>query len=119
MQPDANTPVNQLAERFWESILELQPTLATTYGDERYGDRLVRLLLVPPERSELLRHKLDRSVALSDAFRAGNWHVLKWNHLATFLAREPMDLGGLEPLLGFEPAVEQSGEQLPLFHGER
>ena len=40
MQPDPNAPVNQLAERFWESILELQPTLATTYGDERYGDRL-------------------------------------------------------------------------------
>lgn len=82
-------------------------------------DRLVRLLIVPPERSDLLRHKLDRSVALRDAFRAGNWHVLKWNHLATFLAREPLDLVGLEPLLGFEPAVEETGEQLPLFDGER
>ncbi len=43
-QPDlANDPgaaVNDLAERFWESILELNPTLATFYGDERYGDRL-------------------------------------------------------------------------------
>jgi uncharacterized protein (DUF885 family) len=32
--------VNELADRFWESILELNPTLATQYGDERYGDRL-------------------------------------------------------------------------------
>jgi hypothetical protein len=82
-------------------------------------ERLVRLLIVPPERSDLLRHKLDRSVALRDAFRTGNWHVLKWNHLATFLARDPLDLGTLEPLLGFDPAVEATGEQLPLFGGER
>jgi uncharacterized protein (DUF885 family) len=44
LQPDRATDpgdaVNDLAERFWESILELNPTLATFYGDERYGDRL-------------------------------------------------------------------------------
>jgi uncharacterized protein (DUF885 family) len=40
MQPDPDAPINQLSERFWESILELQPTLATMYGDERYDDRL-------------------------------------------------------------------------------
>jgi len=32
--------VNGLADRFWESILELNPTTATIYGDERYADRL-------------------------------------------------------------------------------
>jgi uncharacterized protein (DUF885 family) len=32
--------VDQLADRFWESILELNPTTATVYGDERYADRL-------------------------------------------------------------------------------
>jgi uncharacterized protein (DUF885 family) len=37
---DPSSPVNVLADRFWESILELNPTLATVYGDERYGDRL-------------------------------------------------------------------------------
>jgi len=31
-QPDPGTPINDLAERFWESILELQPTLATSLG---------------------------------------------------------------------------------------
>jgi uncharacterized protein (DUF885 family) len=40
-QPErADSPVNQLADRFWESILELNPTTATIYGDERYADRL-------------------------------------------------------------------------------
>jgi uncharacterized protein (DUF885 family) len=40
-QPEANSArVNELADRFWEAILELNPTLATQYGDERYADRL-------------------------------------------------------------------------------
>ncbi|HET7029280.1 MAG TPA: DUF885 domain-containing protein [Candidatus Limnocylindrales bacterium] len=34
------SPVDQLADRFWEDILELNPTTATVYGDERYNDRL-------------------------------------------------------------------------------
>ena len=39
--PDPDlTPVNDLADRFWEAILELNPTTATVYGDERYDDRL-------------------------------------------------------------------------------
>ena len=38
--PDPNSPVNALADRFWEAILELNPTTATVYGDERYNDRL-------------------------------------------------------------------------------
>ncbi|MHB8398068.1 MAG: DUF885 domain-containing protein [Candidatus Limnocylindrales bacterium] len=33
-------PVDMLADRFWDAILELQPTTATVYGDERYADRL-------------------------------------------------------------------------------
>ncbi|HEX5015791.1 MAG TPA: DUF885 domain-containing protein, partial [Candidatus Limnocylindrales bacterium] len=37
---DPNSPVSQLSDRFWEGILELNPTTATVYGDERYNDRL-------------------------------------------------------------------------------
>ena len=37
---DLASPVNRLADRFWEDILELNPTTATVYGDERYNDRL-------------------------------------------------------------------------------
>jgi uncharacterized protein (DUF885 family) len=39
-QFDPASPVNQLADRFWEAILEQNPTTATMYGDERYDDRL-------------------------------------------------------------------------------
>jgi uncharacterized protein (DUF885 family) len=35
-----SSQVNELADRFWEAILELNPTTATVYGDERYDDRL-------------------------------------------------------------------------------
>ena len=34
------SPVDDLADRFWESILELNPTTATFYGDDRYAERL-------------------------------------------------------------------------------
>jgi uncharacterized protein (DUF885 family) len=37
---DPTSPVNELAERFWEGVLELNPSTATFYGDERYADRL-------------------------------------------------------------------------------
>ena len=36
----ASADLTALAERTWERTLELNPTLATIYGDERYDDRL-------------------------------------------------------------------------------
>jgi uncharacterized protein (DUF885 family) len=35
---DPNTAVNQLADRFWEGVLERDPLYATVLGDERYND---------------------------------------------------------------------------------
>jgi uncharacterized protein (DUF885 family) len=35
----AETPVNQLADRFWDWFLETQPLWATVLGDERWNDR--------------------------------------------------------------------------------
>lgn len=78
-------------------------------------DHLVRFLVVPAERTDLVRYKLDRSPLLRAAFDEGNWHVLKWHHLQAFLATDPLDLDALEPLLGLDPVVERTGEQLPLF----
>ncbi len=78
-------------------------------------DGTVRFLVVAPERTELVRHKLDRSPLLRDAFERDNWHVLKWNHLRSFLARDDLSLDALEPYLGLDPSAERSGEQLGLF----
>jgi uncharacterized protein (DUF885 family) len=36
---DPNATVNDLADRFWEGILERDPLYATVLGDERYNDR--------------------------------------------------------------------------------
>jgi hypothetical protein len=82
-------------------------------------DHIVRFLLIPPERSELVRHKLDRSPVLRAAIDEGNWHILKWDHAQAFLATDPLDLANLEPFLGLDPLVERGGEQMPLFGGER
>ena len=78
-------------------------------------DGTVRFLVIPPERTELVRHKLERSPLLRDAFDRDNWHVLKWNHLRSFLGRDEISLDALEPYLGLDPLVERSGEQLGLF----
>ena len=80
-------------------------------------DTTVRFLVIVPERAELLRYKLERSPVLRGAMEAGNWHILKVQHLRAFAALEPPALDALEPLLGLDPLVERASEQLPLFGG--
>jgi hypothetical protein len=78
---------------------------------------LVRFLAVAPERTDLVRHKLERSPLLRAAMEEDGWHIIKWDHLRAFLAAEKPDLDDLEPLLGLDPFVERGGEQIPLFGG--
>ena len=40
MTDQPRSAVNDLAHRFWEGVLELNPTTATFYGDTRYANRL-------------------------------------------------------------------------------
>jgi hypothetical protein len=80
-------------------------------------EQLVRFLVIAPERTELVRHKLERSPLLRAALEEGPWHILKSDHLRTFLAADDLSLDALEPLLGLDPLVERTGEQLPLFGG--
>jgi uncharacterized protein (DUF885 family) len=61
---DPSSPVNLLADRFWESLLELNPTLATTYGDERYADRLED---PGPEGRATARALMERTLADAEA----------------------------------------------------
>ena len=78
---------------------------------------LIRFLVIAPERTELVRYKLDRSPLLRAALETGTWHIIKSDHLRAFLARDPLDLADLEPYLGLDPQIERSGEQMPLFGG--
>jgi hypothetical protein len=77
-------------------------------------DKVVRFLVIPPERAELVRYKLARSPLLRAAFAERNWHVLKWDQLVGFAARTEISLADLEPYLGLD-ADATTGEQLPLF----
>ena len=49
-------------------------------------ERLIRFLAVAPERTDLVRHKLERSPLLRAAMAEYGWHIIKWDHLRTFLA---------------------------------
>lgn len=80
-------------------------------------ERLVRILTVLPERADLVRHKLERSPLLRSAVEEGGWHLVKANHLRDWAARDAVSLSDLEALLGLDPAVERTGDQLPLFGG--
>ena len=80
-------------------------------------ENLVRILVIAPERTELVRYKLERSPLLRQAIEAGNWHLIKANHFRTWAAHEELELAELEPFIGLDPLVERSGEQMPLFGG--
>ncbi len=80
-------------------------------------DNLIRFLVIPPERTELVRYKLARSPLLRAAMNRGTWHIIKSDHLRTFLARDPLALDDLEPYLGLDPAIERGSEQMALFGG--
>jgi hypothetical protein len=80
-------------------------------------ESIIRFLVVAPERAELVRYKLERSPLLRAALDEGTWHIVKSDHLRSFLARDPLDLDDLEPYLGLDPLIERTSEQLPLFGG--
>jgi hypothetical protein len=75
-------------------------------------DRVFRFIAAADERVTLLREKLDRSPALADVVRRRGWRFVKWSPLRRFLQDGAAGLDGLEPVLGLEPAVEQTGHQL-------
>jgi hypothetical protein len=104
-----------LFEVEWTAMLG-EPLLRR-HGRIPPDDSLIRFLVVAPERAELVRYKLERSPLLRAALDEGTWHIIKSDHLRTFLARDPLDLADLEPYLGLDPLIERTGEQLPLFGG--
>jgi uncharacterized protein (DUF885 family) len=67
-QQAARATLDELADGFWESVLALNPTTATAYGDERYGDRWED----PSEAGRArLRGLMEETLAAVDAIDAG------------------------------------------------
>ncbi len=91
-----------------EAVLRRHMRIPTT-------DQVVRFLVIAPERTELLRLKIDRSPLLRRALEQGNWHILKWDHLRDLASSDHVSLEDLEQYVGLDPAVEHGGEQMPLF----
>ena len=82
-----------------------------------HDDNLIRFLVIAPERTELIRYKFGRSPLLREALETTHFHIIKSDHLRRFLAHETPDLDDLEPLIGLDPVIERTGEQMPLFGG--
>ena len=91
-----------------DALLRRGPRIPTS-------DSVVRFLIIPPERTELVRFKIARSPLLARALDEQNWHILKSDHLRRLAAREEADLDLFGPMLGLDPEIEREAEQLPLF----
>ncbi|HEX2626781.1 MAG TPA: hypothetical protein VHL56_07720 [Candidatus Limnocylindrales bacterium] len=102
-----------LFEVEWTAMLG--DVLLRRHGRIPPDDRIVRFLAIPPERRELVRHKLETSPVLRDAIEQSNWHFILWPYLRAWLEHDPPSLADLEPYLGLEPAVERRAEQMNLF----
>lgn len=102
-----------LFEVEWTAMLG--DVLLRRHGRIPPDDRIVRFLVIPPERRELARHKLESSPVLRDAVEQANWHFILWPYLRAWLDRDSPSIGDLEPYLGLEPAIERRAEQLNLF----
>jgi hypothetical protein len=79
------------------------------------SEQQARFLVVPAERTELLRLKLARSPWVRTEMERQNWHVLKWPHLEALVGREGARIEWLEPMIGLDPLVERGGKQLTMF----
>jgi hypothetical protein len=78
-------------------------------------ESLVRFLVVPDERSELIRLRLARSPLLRERLRADNWHILKWTNVRRLFESGRSDLSALSPFIGLDPPVERGDDQIPMF----
>ena len=79
-------------------------------------ERIIRFLVLPPERVDLVRRKLERSPVLRAAVDAANWHILRTDALRRFAALPTPGLGDLQPYLGLDPVADRP-DQLALFGG--
>jgi len=93
-----------------EPLLRRGPRIETS-------DNLVRFLVIPDERTPLVRLRLERSPVLRERIEGDNWHILKWSHVRRLQASARADLTVLSPLLGLDPEIERGEDQIAMFGG--
>ncbi len=101
----------------WQAVLD-EPVLNRGPRIET-NDNIVRFLVVPDERTHLLRLRLERSPILRRRLEMDNWHILKWSNVRRLHASPRADLSVLSPLLGLDPEVERGEDQMPCSPRER
>lgn len=97
----------------WQALLQ-EPIMSRGPRIET-NDEIVRFLVLPDERSPLLRLRLARSPILRARMERDNWHILKWSNVRRLHAGTQASLSALGPLLGLDPEVERGEDQMPMF----
>jgi hypothetical protein len=75
---------------------------------------LRRYLVIPDERVDLIRFKLERSVLWGQAIAEDGWDFIKYTRLRQF-AGAGMEVKDLPGIVGLEAPVERYGVQLSMF----
>jgi hypothetical protein len=91
-----------------EPVMKRGPRIET-------NDNMVRFLVVPDERTPLLRWRLSNSPILRQRLERDNWHILKWSNVGRLHASPRASLSALGPLLGLDPEVERGEDQIGMF----
>ncbi|MEA2025649.1 MAG: hypothetical protein U9O18_03060, partial [Chloroflexota bacterium] len=97
----------------WQAVLD-EPIMKRGPGIET-SESVVRFLVVPDERTPLVRLRLERSPVLRKRLEDDNWHILKWSNVRRLHAGTRADLSALGPLLGLDSDVERGEDQMPMF----
>lgn len=97
----------------WQAVLE-EPVIKRGPQIES-SDSIVRFLVVPDERTPLIKARLARSPILRARLGADNWHMLTWNNVRRLHASPRADLSVLGPLLGLDTDVERGDDQMAMF----
>jgi hypothetical protein len=72
-----------------------------------------RFLVVPDERVDLIKFKLDRSLLWQRIVSQDGWDFIKHGHLRQFAGFQP-SREGLAEIIGLAPTVEKFGVQMRL-----
>ncbi len=78
------------------------------------GEKFSHYLVIPEERSSLVRFKLKRNPLLKAVMERGDWQFVKRRHLVRLLRMERVDRRDLKMIIGLKPIVEEPEAQMPL-----
>jgi hypothetical protein len=79
------------------------------------GPKARHLILIPDERTSLLRLRLEGSPLIRKRLAESDWDFVKLGHLRSLAAQDEVDRHDLKKIVGLLPPIESAEAQLPLF----